>query len=145
MALRCTWEYLGKISANIAGLVDTGRASGSTSDKPGRADEKPGCIWMHQPQTSVCRQYSSVCQQQASQCWRYPWKHWRQAWEHLQILWSRLGKTSSLGTLQVCLEIIASTYHLPIFKTPVFSFFSHRCMYIATPIHSVSELAARGD
>jgi len=55
------------------------------------------------------------------------------------------GKTSSLGTLLVRLEIIATTYRSTIFKTHVFSLYSHLCIYvsmylciyIATHLHTV--------
>jgi hypothetical protein len=42
-----------------------------------------------------------------------------------------------LETLQVCLEIIATTYRSTIFKTHVFSLYSHLCIYIATHLHTV--------
>jgi hypothetical protein len=34
-------------------------------------------------------------------------------------------------------EIIATTYHSTIFKTDVFSLYSHLCIYIATHLHTV--------
>jgi hypothetical protein len=37
-----------------------------------------------------------------------------------------------LGTLLVCLEIIATTYHSTIVKTHVFSLYSHLCIYVST-------------
>jgi hypothetical protein len=44
-----------------------------------------------------------------------------------------LGKTtSSLGTLLVRLELIATINHVTIFKTHVFRLYSHLCIYIAT-------------
>ena len=46
-------------------------------------------------------------------------------------------KTSSLGTLLVRLEIIATTYRSTIFKTHEFSLYSHLCIYIATHLHTV--------
>jgi len=49
-----------------------------------------------------------------------------------------VGKTtSSLGTLLVRLEIIATTYRSTIFKTHVFSLYPHLCIYIATHLHTV--------
>ena len=43
------------------------------------------------------------------------------------------GKTtSSLGTLLVPLEIIATTYHSTRFKPHVFSLYSHLSIYVAT-------------
>ena len=58
-------------------------------------------------------------------------------WEHLESRYSSLGQTSSLGTLLVDLEIIATTYRPTIFKTHVFSLDSHLCIYIATNLHTV--------
>jgi len=81
---------------------------------PGSADDKPGSTWERQ----------------------------RQAWKHLESLYSSLGKMTSLGTLQVRLEIIATTYHATIFETHVFSLYSHLCIYIATHLHSISGLSA---
>jgi len=66
----------------------------------------------------------------------------RQAWIHLETLSGSLGKTTSLGTLQVRLEIIATTYRSTIFETHVLSLYSHLCIYIATHLHSISGLAA---
>jgi len=45
------------------------------------------------------------------------------------------GKTSSLETLKVDLEIIATTCCSTIFKTHVLSLYSHLCVYIATHLH----------
>ena len=45
--------------------------------------------------------------------------------------------TSSLGTLLVRLEIIATTYHSTSFKTQVFSLYSHLSIHIATHLHAV--------
>jgi len=39
--------------------------------------------------------------------------------------------TSSLGTVPVCLEIIATTYHPTIFKTQVFSLCYHLGVYVS--------------
>jgi len=49
---------------------------------------------------------------------------------------------TSLGTLQVRLQIIATNYSSTIFETHVFSLYSHLCIYIATHLHSISGLAA---
>jgi len=57
-------------------------------------------------------------------------------WEHGESQWSNLRKTS-LGTLLVRLEIIATTHRSTIFKTHVFSLYSHLCIYIATHLHTV--------
>jgi hypothetical protein len=66
------------------------------------------------------------------------WEHQRQVWEHLTSEQSSLGKTtSSLGMLLVPLEIIATTSRSTIFKTHVFSLYSHLCIYIATHLHTV--------
>jgi len=75
-------------------------------------------------------------------------------WEHLGALTTSLGapattpgapritveqsgKTSSLGSLLVRLEIIATTYHSTIFKSHEFSLYSHLCISIATNLHMV--------
>jgi len=60
------------------------------------------------------------------------WERRRQAWEHLESQYSSLGKTtSSLGTLLVHLEIIATTNRSTIFKTHVLSLYSHLCIYVS--------------
>ena len=98
-----------------------GNKSGSADDKPGSADEKPG---------SADDKPGST------------WERQRQAWKHLESLYSSLGKMTSLGTLQVRLEIIATTYHATIFETHVFSLYSPLYSYLST--HSISGLAAGG-
>jgi hypothetical protein len=76
--------------------------SGSKSDTPGSADNKSDSAGIA---GSI-----QECQQQSS-----------------------LGiTTSSLGTLMVRLEIIATTYHSTIFETHVFHLYSHLCIYITT-------------
>jgi len=71
-----------------------------------------------------------------------------------QITVEQFGKTSSsLGTLLVRLEIIATTYRSTIDKTQVFSLYSHLCIYVSmylciyiAPIpHGISGLAAGSD
>ena len=57
-------------------------------------------------------------------------------WEHLgapRITVEQSGKTtsSSLRTLLVRLEIIATTNRSTIFKTHVFSLYSHLCIYVS--------------
>jgi len=55
-----------------------------------------------------------------------------------RITVKQTGKTtSSLGTLLVRLEIISTTYHSTIFKTHVFSLYSHLSIYTATHLHIV--------
>jgi len=54
---------------------------------------------------------------------------------HSRAVWP--NHPSSLATLLVCLEIIATTYRLTIFETHVFSLYSHLCIYIATRLHMV--------
>jgi len=49
---------------------------------------------------------------------------------------------TSLGTLQVHLEIIATTYRSTIFETLVLTLYSNLCIYIATHLHSIPGLAA---
>jgi hypothetical protein len=57
-------------------------------------------------------------------------------WERQQQ--SNLGKKiSSLGTLLVHLEIIATTYRSKYSKTHAFSLYSHLSIYIATHLHTV--------
>jgi hypothetical protein len=85
-------------------------ACGSASDKSGSTDDKPRSI-DNKPGSPEDKPEST-------------WKRQRQ---------SSLGKTtSSLGTLLVRLEIIATTYRSTIFKTHVFSLYSHLSIYIAT-------------
>jgi len=45
--------------------------------------------------------------------------------------------TSSLGTLQVRLEIITTTYHSKIFKTHVFSSYSDLCIHVSIYIRYI--------
>jgi len=55
-----------------------------------------------------------------------------------RITVKHLGKlTSSLGPLLVQLEIIATTYRSTIFKTHVFSLYSHLSVYIANHLHTI--------
>jgi len=94
---------------------------------PRSAGENIGCIWAHQ---------------------RHAWERRGQSWEHLRVPATSLGApritveqsgktTFSLGTLLVCLEIIATAYRSTIFKTHLFSLYSHLCIYIATHLHRV--------
>ena len=56
-----------------------------------------------------------------------------------------MGKTSSLGTLLVRLEIIATTYHSMIVQTYIFSLYSHICtmhLYSNPSTHGESGWAA---
>ena len=80
-------------------------------------------IWERRRQASECRRPASVRR--------------RLVWEHLQLLQSILGKSSSFGTLLVRLEIVATTYRSTIFKTHVFSLYSHLYIDIATHLHTV--------
>ena len=59
-----------------------------------------------------------------------------------EITLEQSGKNDILGTLQVRLEIIATTYYSTIFETHVFSLYSHLCINIATHLHSKSGLAS---
>jgi hypothetical protein len=54
-----------------------------------------------------------------------------------------LGITA-LGTLLVRLEIIATTYHSTIFKTHVFSLYSHLCIYVSIYIRYIWTGCMRG-
>ena len=74
---------------------------------PRRAGEDFVCTWKHRgaPATSL---------------------------EAPQITPERSGKNNILlGTLLVCLEIIATTYHSTIVKTHVFSLYSHLCINVS--------------
>jgi len=63
---------------------------------------------------------------------RQAWERWQQACEHLESLSSSLAETAcSVGTLLVHLEIIATTYRSTIFKTHVFSLYSHLSIYVS--------------
>jgi len=72
------------------------------------------------------------------QC-RQAWKQWWQFWErwghvrvHLQSLYFSFQNMSSpLVTLLVCLQIIATTHYSTIFKTHVFSLYSHLRIYVS--------------
>jgi len=67
---------------------------------------------------------------------QHTWERW-QAREHVESLYSSLWKTSSsLGTLLVQLEIIATTYRSTIVKSHVFGLNSHLCIYIAAHLHT---------
>jgi hypothetical protein len=86
------------------------------------------------------------------------WEHRRQAWERRQQAWEHLGApVTNLGALATTLgapritveqsgknniffgnaaggarlEIIATTYRSTIFKTYVFSLYSHLCIYVS--------------
>ena len=87
------------------------------------ASENFGCTWERRWQVSVRRRQAS--------------ERRRQLWEHLESQSSSMGKTSSLGTLQARLEIIASTHRSTISKTHVFTLYFHLCIYIATHLHTV--------
>ena len=65
------------------------------------------------------------------------WERQQQIWEHLESQLSSLGKTSSLGTPLVRLEIIGTIHRSTIFKGYVFSLNSRLCIYIATHLHTV--------
>ena len=53
-------------------------------------------------------------------------------WEHLESQQSIVGKTtSSLVTLLVRLELIATTNRATISKTHVFRLYSHLCIYVS--------------
>jgi len=79
-------------------------------------------------------------------------EHRRQVLEHLESQYSRLGKTtSSLVSLRLRLEIIATSYRSTIFKTRVFSLYSQLCIYVSMNLysypstHGISGLDAGGD
>jgi len=123
MADWCSWEHWQKLCMNKGGLVTTWGASVSARNDPGSANDQPGSIWMHRQQT----------------------------WEHLKLLNSSLRKTSSLlGMLLVRFEIIATSYHSTIFRTPVFNVYSYPHIYESMYLysypstHDISGLAAEG-
>jgi len=98
-------------------------------------------VWEHlgAPETTLGAPGSTwECRRQA---WEPQWQALepqRQVWEHLESHLSSVGQiTSSLGMLLVLLEIIATTYCSMVFKTDVFSLYSHLCIYIATHLHTV--------
>jgi len=88
-AERCRelWVHLGAPASAGDKPGSADKMSGSADDKPGHADNQPG----------------RTCE-----------RRWH-AWEHLESLKSSLGKTSSLGTQLVRLEIITTTDHSMIF------------------------------
>ena len=131
MAFRSTWEYQWMIWVDMWGLVTTSGAPRSAGNQPCSADYM---TW-------------STCDHRW-QAWKLAqdvWLHWWQCWERQEqareystSLQSSLGKTlSSLGTLQVHLEIIATTYGSTICTTHVFSVYSHLSIYIATHRHTL--------
>jgi len=103
------------------------KVTGSAGEKPGSADDKPGS-------TGECRQQI--------------WKRRRHVWEHLESQQSSLGKTtSSLGTLLVCLEIIATTYCSTILKlmySVCILIYVSMCLYSYPSTHGISGLAPDG-
>jgi len=95
---------------------------------PGTADDKPGSTW---------------------ECRRQVWERRPQVGEHLESQYSSQGKkTYFLGSRLVRVEIIATTYRSMIFKTCVFSLYSHLCIYVSMYLysypstHGISGLAA---
>jgi len=98
--------------------------SGSADQNPGSADNKSGSA-NDQPVSANNKPGSNL-------------EPWRQSREHPESLYSSLGTTtSSLGMLLVGPEIITTTYYSTIFKTHVFSWYSHLCMYKANHLHTV--------
>jgi len=105
-----TREHLGAAATSLWAPTTSLRTSACAGNKSGSADNWPGSTW----------------------------EHWQQVWDLLESQLSCLGKaTSPLGTLLVRLEIIATTSRSMIFKTHVFSLYSHLCIYIATHLHMV--------
>jgi len=120
VAIRCTWKQVGALAKNLGVLTTRLGAPWSPGNKPGSAeyktgsdDDKLGSAWEHlgAPATSL-----GAC----------------------QITVELSGKTSSsLGTVLVRLEIIATTYRSIMFETHAFSLYSHICIYVSTelPFH----------
>jgi len=70
------------------------------------------------------------CQQEGRECKL-------KARGHLKSLWSSVRKTtSSFEMLQMCLGIIVTTYCSTIFKTHVFSLYSHLCINVSMYLYS---------
>ena len=109
---RCTVGVIVICFGSLRSTRENFRNAGITSES---AANMPGSTWRSRPLT---------------------WKHLWQVLEHLESLWSTLGKSSSLRTLPVRLEIIATTYCSTIFKTHIFSLYYHQCIYIATQLQT---------
>jgi hypothetical protein len=108
---------------------------------PRSAGENFECTWKHLRAPAASLGAPTTNQRAPGSAHDMPgstWERRRQVWEHLESQWSSLGKsTSSLGMLLICLQIIATTYRSKIFKTHVFSLYSHLCICIATDLHTV--------
>jgi len=94
---------------------------------PGSAGENFGCTWEHLGAPATSLGAPTTSQGAPATSLGAP-----------AITVEQSGKTtSSVGTLLVRLEIIATTYHSTIFKTHAFSLYSHLGIYIATHLHTV--------
>jgi len=111
------WEWLWQVWEHLGALVRTLGA--------------PGTTWERRWQVWERWRQDSVRQRQALE-------RRRQLWEPLESQYGSLVESSSLGTLVIALEIIATTYCSTIFKTHVFSVYCHLCIYLATHLHTVN-------
>jgi len=108
------WVHLGSPGRAGDKSGSAGNKSGSAGVNSGSAGDK---VWERRQQVWERRRPASERRQQV--------------WKHVKSQWSSLGKTSSLGMLQVCLEIIATTYRSTIVKTHVFRLYTHLCIYVS--------------
>jgi len=97
------WEWLGYVWEHLGA--------------PERSFGGPGSTWERRQQALEHQSHS--CERRL------------QSWEHLESQQSSLGKTTFLGRLLVRMEIIATTHRSTIFKTHVFSLYSHQCIYVS--------------
>jgi hypothetical protein len=98
------------------------KVTGSAEEMPVSTDDNPGSTW---------------------ECWREAWEHKRHDWEHLRSQLNSLEKiTSSLGTLLVRVQIIATTYCSTI-SSSQFGFLS-RYRYSYTSTQGISGPASDG-
>jgi len=112
----CTWERVGALATSLGALATRLGAPGTSLGAPATSLGAP-VTCLGAPTTSLGSPATTLGAP--------------------QVTVEQSGKTSSLGTLQVGLEIIATTHRSTIFKTRVFSLYSHLCIYIATYLHTV--------
>jgi len=104
-------DWCSGLQVDLGALGSAGDTAGSDDRKSASTNGRPRSAW---------------------ECWWQDSECWRQAWNPAESLKSSLGETtSSWGTLLVSLEIIATTYPWEIFKTHVFSLYSHLCIYVS--------------
>jgi len=142
---------MGVIVISLRTPRSAGENFGITWERRRQVWERRRQVWERRRQVWERRRQVWERRQQAWERRRQAWERRREVSEHLESQYSSLGKTtSSLGTLLVRLEIIATTYDSTIFKTHVFSLYSQLCinvsmyLYSYPSTHVISGLAAGG-